>query len=258
MSSAALTRAAAICTIIDEAYRQPDLGNSQDPITELIYIVLSTMTTEANYQRAFATLRDCFPTWETVMQGSTEQVEEAIRVGGLAPTKAQRIQELLQRIHQNWNMLDLSFMHCWPTSEIRRYLCTLPGVGFKAATCVTAYSFGRDVCPVDTHTYRVAIRLGLVPLGTPELGRRSHIALEHALPIGQRLSFHINAIAHGRQRCHLERPQCEGCPVASYCVAPEHGRYTRHPKLSSADDALNINAQREQAASGVGGTEVCG
>lgn len=227
MSEGGLARAAEICRALDQAYQQPDLGNFADPVAELIYILLSTMTTEANYQRSFATLRERMPTWEQVLAAPAEDVEAAISAGGLAPTKARLIQGLLARLLRDWDRLDLDFMRAWPTSELRRYLSSLPGVGVKAATCVMAYSFGRDVCPVDTHTYRVAARLGLLRTDIPELGRAVHLAIEQALPVGQRLPFHINAIAHGRQRCALRSPQCEGCPVASYCIAPERGRYSR-------------------------------
>ncbi|HSH78665.1 MAG TPA: hypothetical protein VLA19_09060 [Herpetosiphonaceae bacterium] len=221
------SRAASICQLLDETYRRPDLGNLADPVDELIYILLSTMTTEVNYQRSFAALQARYQSWEGVLRASVEEVEATISTGGLAPTKARNIQALLQRILHDWGALDLSFMHAWPTVEIRRYLVGLPGVGYKAATCVLAYSFSRDVCPVDTHTYRTAIRLGVVPLDAPEIGWRAHIRLEGALPIGERLSFHINAVAHGRQRCFLDRPRCDGCPVVHYCLAPAAGRYSR-------------------------------
>jgi endonuclease III len=241
MIAAVSQRALDICERLDEEYHRPDLGNHIDPVDELIYILLSTMTTEANYQRAFAELRVRFPTWGEVLAAPTEAVEEAICIGGLAPTKARYIQMLLGRLQRDWGCFDLSFMHAWATTDLRRYLTSLPGIGYKAATCVVAYSFGRDVCPVDTHTYRVMLRLGLAPSGTPELGRRAHTAIEAALPKGQRLAFHINAIAHGRARCHVERPACQDCPVATYCVAPERGRYSRRD--------IKRSTEEEQAAS---------
>jgi endonuclease III len=227
-------RAAAICRALDEAYRQPDLGNHADPVDELIYILLSTMTTEANYQRTFAALRARLPTWAEVLDAPAEVVQEAIAGGGLAPTKAKLIQALLARLRRDWGGFDLGFMRAWPMPELRRYLATLPGIGYKAATCVVAYSFGRDVCPVDTHTYRVGVRLGLLAPDVPEMGRRAHVAIEGVLPEGQRLAFHINAVAHGRRCCHLRRPDCEECPVAEHCVAPERGRYSRRQKASEA------------------------
>jgi hypothetical protein len=57
MMSVSLGRGATICYALDATYRQPDLGNHADPVDKLIYILLSTMTTEANYQRTFSSLR---------------------------------------------------------------------------------------------------------------------------------------------------------------------------------------------------------
>jgi endonuclease-3 len=230
MTAGPRARAAAICRALDAAYARPDLGNFADPVDELVYILLSTMTTEANYQRSYAALRAALPTWDAVLAAPVGQIEAAIAGGGLAPTKARLIQELLGRLRRDWGGFDLSFMRAWAVADLRGYLTTLPGIGYKAATCVVAYSFGRDVCPVDTHTYRVAVRLGLVPPATPELGRRAHVAVELALPPGERLGFHINAIAHGRARCSVQRPACAGCPVADHCVAPERGRYSRRER----------------------------
>lgn len=244
MTMSDLKRAAEICRLLDDAYGRPDLGNFADPVDELVYILLSTMTTEANYQRAFAALRARFPTWDRVLDAPYEEVRETIRGAGLAPTKARLIQELLARLIRDWDTFDLSFMRTWPTVEIRRYLVSLPGIGYKAATCVAAYSFGCDLCPVDTHTYRAAVRLGLVSADVPELGRRAHTVVEQALPTGERLAFHINAIAHGRQRCLLERPRCDSCPVTAYCVAPTQGRYSRRQARELARDTLDINAER--------------
>lgn len=242
MSGGALERSAAICRALDEAYGRPDLGNHADPVDELIYILLSTMTTEVNYQRSYAALRAALPTWDDVLAAPVAQVEAAIAGGGLAPTKARLIQQLLGRLRRDWGTLDLDFMRAWAVADLRRYLTTLPGIGYKAATCVIAYSFGRDVCPVDTHTYRAAVRLGLVPPDAPELGRKAHLTVELALPPGQRLGFHMNAIAHGRRHCHLERPLCEGCPVSEHCIAPERGRYARHPPSTAAPDGSGSGA----------------
>ena len=227
MMSDASERIAAICSVLDAVYGRPDLGNHTHPVDELIYILLSTMTTEANYRRSFTRLRQRFPAWEDALAASADTIRETIADGGLAPTKARLIHALLSKIQSDWGALDLSFMQSWETPAIRDYLSSLPGIGHKAAACTLAYSFGRDVCPVDTHTYRVAIRLGLLSPETRETGRSPHSSVEQALPEGQRLGFHINAVAHGRQRCLLHRPHCEACPVSTYCVAPQHGRYSR-------------------------------
>lgn len=227
MMSDASERIAAICSVLDAAYGRPDLGNYTHPVDELIYILLSTMTTEANYRRSFARLRQRFPTWEDALAAPVDTIRETIADGGLARTKARLIHALLGKIKSDWGAFELSFMQSWETPAIRDYLSSLPGIGQKAAACTLAYSFGRDVCPVDTHTYRVTVRLGILSAEARETGRSPHISLEHALPGGQHLGFHINAVAHGRQRCSLHRPQCTTCPVADFCIAPQHGRYSR-------------------------------
>ncbi len=253
-----LGRTGAICRLLDDAYGRPGLGNHAEPVNELIYILLSTMTTEANYQRAFAALRERFATWNEALAASFEEVRATIAIAGLAVTKARRIQALLAHLLRDWGTFDLTFMHTWPTSELRRYFASLPGIGYKAATCVTGYSFGRDVCPVDTHTYRVAVRLAIVSPETPKLGQRAHVAIEQALPPGQRLTFHINAVAHGRQCCLLRRPRCDGCPVAAYCVAPEQGRYSRWEAHALHNHTLDIDSQGEKNPPGGARIELCG
>jgi endonuclease III len=40
------------------------------------------------------------------------------------------------------------------------YLTSLPGVGLKTAKCILMYSLNREVLPVDTHVWRLSVRLG--------------------------------------------------------------------------------------------------
>src|SRR3954465_15367147 len=76
------------------------------PIAELVKTVLSQHTNDRNRDRAFAALREGFPTWEAVRDAPVEEVEEAIRPGGLGRQKAPRIQAILERLGEppdlNW------------------------------------------------------------------------------------------------------------------------------------------------------------
>ena len=64
------------------------------------------------------------------------------------------------------------------------------------------YALSREVLPVDTHVERVARRVGLLPAGT----RRQHIhqVLESVVEPALRYSFHVNAVAHGRDLCRAQ------------------------------------------------------
>src|SRR3712207_9201327 len=67
------------------------------PLDELVLTVLSQSTSDRNRDVAFLRLRARLPTWERVRDAPVDAVEEAIRPGGLAPTKAVRIQTMLDR-----------------------------------------------------------------------------------------------------------------------------------------------------------------
>ena len=68
-----------------------------DPVHELVLTILSQNTNDNNRDVAYRRLRDRFDDWEAIRDAPAEEVIEAIRPGGLANTKAPRIQEVLAR-----------------------------------------------------------------------------------------------------------------------------------------------------------------
>jgi len=102
--------------------------------------------------------------------------------------------------------------------DAERLLTTLPGVGKKVAKCVLMYSLDRQVLPVDVHTHRVAVRLGLAAKRRPDT---SQDLIEAQVPPPLRYGFHVNAIAHGRSVCLPRKPMCEVCVLRQYCPYPK-------------------------------------
>ena len=68
------------------------------PLDELILTVLSQSTNDRNRDVAFLRLRERFPSWEAVRDAPLEEVEEAIRPGGISKVKSARIQAILRAI----------------------------------------------------------------------------------------------------------------------------------------------------------------
>jgi endonuclease III len=187
-----------------------------DPLEELILTVLSQNTSDVNRDRAYAAMRQRFPTWEAVSEANERQLADAIRPGGLSNIKAPRIQSILRQIREReGGSLDLSWMQRAPSNGVRDYLTSLPGVGPKTAACVLAFSLGRAALPVDTHVHRVALRLGLVPAGVD--AARAHAVMEQAVPPRLRVRMHVGLIRLGRQICRSGRPLCETCPLQDLC-----------------------------------------
>jgi endonuclease-3 len=200
-------------------YGRPVLRPHRAPIDELILTVLSQNTNDRNRDVAYARLRERLPSWEEVRQAPPAEVEEAIRPGGLAPTKSVRIKQILEAIPGGDGEPLTNDALAWlaeaPLEEARDYLCRLPGVGRKTAACVLLFSYGRPEVPVDTHVYRVASRLGLFPLGTSF--DRAHDALLRLTDPGDAYEIHVLLIRHGRRICTARSPHCRECPLRRMC-----------------------------------------
>lgn len=215
MSQPDLLSPARIIDLLTRQYGPPPRRLRRDPTSELVLTVLSQNTSDVNSGRAFARLQAAFPDWQAAMGADVRRVEEAIKPGGLAPTKAPRIQALLAEVWRRQDSFDLSFLADLPLEEARAWLRSLPGVGPKTAACVLLFSLGRPALPVDTHVYRVAKRLGLVP--PKASAEKAHGLLEARLEPDEVYPFHIALVQHGRRTCLAQRPRCPSCALRQGC-----------------------------------------
>jgi endonuclease-3 len=203
---------------LGERYDHPTwAGPRLEAVSELVLTILSQNTADVNSFRAFSALRRRYASWDEVLAAPTDELEDVIRPGGLAPTKSRRIQHVLAEVHAatdgTW---DLSFLGTRPLREARDWLTSLPGIGRKTAAIILLFGFGRPQLPVDTHVHRVAWRLGMFPRTTPL--ERAHDFLEEVLGPDEMYPFHVELIRHGRDTCRAPRPICGLCPLTDACA----------------------------------------
>ena len=193
-------------------YGQPVNEPHRDPVHELVLTILSQNTSDSNRDVAYAGLRARFDSWQEVRDAPTAEVEESIRRGGLAPTKAPRIQAVLRELG---DPIDLGWLADAPREEAIPYLTSLSGVGRKTAACVMIFSFGRPEIPVDTHVHRVGGRLGLFRQNAP--WDEAHDEMLRVTPPEDAYELHVNLIRHGRTLCRPARPRCGECALRRMC-----------------------------------------
>jgi DNA-cytosine methyltransferase len=193
----------------------PRLGNRKDPLDELFFILLGLKTSHRTYEGIYERFRERFYPWSRLLRTEPETIEEHIREGGLGSIKANAFVEIAKRLKGDFGSVSLSKLKRMPAAEAGAYLESLPGVGLKTARCVLLYALGHDVTPVDTHTYRVGVRLGLVPTGKDT--KHIHAAFDAIVPPTLAYALHTNFVELGRTVCLDPTPRCEECPIERLC-----------------------------------------
>jgi endonuclease III len=196
------------------------------PIAELILTVLSQSTNDRNRDVAYLALRERFPLWEEVRDAPVDEIEAAIRPGGISKIKSARIKSILRAITDTApahtdspevrdEPLSLDWLPELSVPEAQRYLTSLPGVGRKTAACVLLFALGMRDVPVDTHVSRVGMRLHLFRPGAPF--EEMHDTMLEITPPGEELELHLNMLRHGRRTCHARHPACADCALQRMC-----------------------------------------
>ena len=193
------------------------LAHFPAPETELVYaspyelvvaVVLSAQCTDKRVNLVMPALLAQFPTPAHLAAAAPEDVFPFIRSVSYPNNKARHLAGL-------GRVLTDEFGGEVPATieELQR----LPGVGRKTANVVVSVIYNQPAMAVDTHVFRVARRLGLVPLTatTPlavEKGLMRHI------PTALVPKAHHWLILHGRYTCVARSPKCSICPLTSVCA----------------------------------------
>src|ERR1041384_2880884 len=121
-------RAEIVQARLEARYGRTEWYARQDAMDELVSCILSQHTSDINSLRAFGLLKQKYPTWEAVIAAPTEDLADTIRCGGLANSKAARIQEVLRILQAQQGEISLDCLDAMPNAEARAYLMALPGV----------------------------------------------------------------------------------------------------------------------------------
>ena len=173
--------------------------------TLLVAVVLSAQSTDKGVNKATKELFAVADTPQKMLNLGLEKVKNYIKTIGLYNNKAKNIismsKDLLERFGGE-------------VPERREDLETLAGVGRKTANVVLNVWYHKPALAVDTHVMRISHRLDFSQGKTP-------LAVEQDLLKVLPDKYVINAnhwlVLFGRYICKAQRPECEKCPISSYC-----------------------------------------
>ncbi|MFB6202989.1 MAG: endonuclease III [Candidatus Nanohaloarchaea archaeon] len=201
--------------VLREEYGEPEEPVDQSGVDYLIETILSQNTNDVNRDKAFDRLNETFDSYREIEEADREELIDAIRVAGLGPTKAERIQNALEIIREDQGEYSLDFIGDMDVEDGKEWLTRIPGIGPKTAAIILCFHFRKPVIPVDTHVHRVSKRLGLIPEDASR--KKAHRILEEKVPDGIKYGFHRLLITHGRETCTARNPDCRECVLKNHC-----------------------------------------
>jgi len=216
MSKRLRDKAAKVDLLLEQAYGVPKPGKNVNVLDELILTLLSHNTNDINRDKGYTELRKRYPTWEIVRKTPRKDIENAIRVAGLAPAKSGYIKDTLDFITENWGELDIDWVCDKDPEWVEETFTQVKGIGVKTINVVLSFACNADRFPVDTHINRICARLGFVPENSPP--EKTYKIMADIFPKGKAFSFHINIITHGRQTCKARNPLCSDCNLRRHCL----------------------------------------
>jgi len=93
-------------------------------------------------------------------------------------------------------------------------LIKIKHIGPKTANIVLAFSFNKEVIPIDVHCHRIPNRLGWIKTNKPE---ETQVELMKIVPKKYWSNFNSVFVQFGREICLPLKPHCSTCPVKKYC-----------------------------------------
>lgn len=210
---------------LKDAYGLPAATLRLDPLGQLVLSMLGARTRDAAAKHAFAALVNRHARWEELTRLPYPDFAALIRNVTFAERKAEFIPLALRAIVERRGRLDLDFLSAWPAEQALAWLDRLPGVGPKTGAAVLNFStLHRRALVVDTHYWRAARRLALIPPGT-SLSRASRLLARQVPAAWDADDTETNFLLMkqlGQRHCRHAAPDCAGCPLRPMC--PEAGR----------------------------------
>ena len=208
-----------VATLLHETYGGFAHGNKRRALDELLFILASIKTQARKHAESYRALRRAFPTYADLAEADVDSLAEALAVGGFQTVQARTIRGALDAIAERFGRLTLAPLKRMTDDEAERELLALPGVGPKVARCVMMYALDRDVFPVDTNCWRIAVRLGWIEpkLGGRQITPKDMDRLQEQIPPALRYSLHVDMVSHGRRICTPKSPACSRCVLLDLC-----------------------------------------
>jgi endonuclease-3 len=192
------------------------LVNRPDAETELTYAnpfglivstILSAQCTDKRVNMITPALLKKYPDAKSMAKAEPSDIFEFIKSCSYPNNKAKHLSAMARMLVDEFGCIVPS-----EPSELQK----LPGVGRKTANVVASVVYSKPVMAVDTHVFRVSVRIGLVRNAKTPLS--AELQLSENIPTQMIHKAHHWLILHGRYICKARNPLCSQCGLNEFCI----------------------------------------
>jgi endonuclease-3 related protein len=201
-----------IYELLLKAYGPQHWWPAESPLEVMVGAVLTQNTNWQGVEQAIANLkRDNLLNQHKLKAISIEELSRLIKPAGYFNLKARRLKNLIGMVAESYGA-DLDAMEQVETAQLRQELLLVNGVGPETADSILLYAFHRPIFVVDTYTYRVTSRHGLIE-EEANYQALQDLFMEH-LPLDVEMfnEYHALLVRVGKLHCK-RKARCKGCPL---------------------------------------------
>lgn len=180
----------------------------RNPFELIVAVVLSAQCTDKRVNKNTPALFAAYPNAEAMSRATEAEIFQYIKEISYPNSKAAHLLGLAKTLVEKFG---------GEVPDTMEALTQLPGVGRKTANVVMAVAFGKPAMPVDTHVFRVAHRLGLVP-ETADTPAKVEQTLTKHIPKEILSKAHHYFLLFGRYHCTARNPKCAECGLKDVCI----------------------------------------
>ena len=177
-----------------------------NPFSLIVSVILSAQCTDKRVNMIAPALLDKYPDAKSMAKAEPSDILEFIKSCSYPNSKAKRLCAMARMLVNEFDGIVPS-----EPSELQR----LPGVGRKTANVVASVVYNKPVMAVDTHVFRVSVRIGLVRNAKTPLS--AELQLLENIPAEMIHKAHHWLILHGRYVCKARNPLCAECGLREFC-----------------------------------------
>lgn len=178
----------------------------KNPFELVVAVILSAQCTDKRVNMIVPGLLEKYPDPGSMAKADPDDIFQYIKSCSYPNNKARHLSGMAKTLVAEFNGV---------VPSEPDLLQRLPGIGRKSANVIASVIYRKPVMAVDTHVFRVSVRLGLVRNAKTPL--QAEMQLSQHIPLKLMHQAHHWLILHGRYVCKARRPLCDQCGLTGIC-----------------------------------------